>query len=108
QSRRSDLELRKFHHSRDQFCYRGHLHFSCCQSDEQVEKAVASCRARFEGLSGLCDDYPDQGDTVPALHYRTDANSRPLTCYMTSLMRAPKITVSHSFWVSHSSPREFL
>ena len=32
-------------------------------------------RAGVKRLSGMCDDYPDQGDTVPTLHHRIDANS---------------------------------
>ena len=66
--RRSDLELRKFPYSRDQFHHRRVLHFSRGQSDEQVEEALTSGRAGFEGLSGLRDDDPNQGDTLSALH----------------------------------------
>ena len=68
QGRRGDLELRKFHYSRDQFHHRRLLHFPRGQSDEQVKKTVARWRARFEGVPSLCDDDPDQGDTLSALY----------------------------------------
>jgi hypothetical protein len=62
------LELRKFYYSYNQFRHRRLLHFSRGQSDEQTKKAVASCRAGFQGMPGLRDDDPDQGDPLSALH----------------------------------------
>jgi uncharacterized glyoxalase superfamily protein PhnB len=62
------LELRKFYHSYNQFRHRRLVHFPRSQSDEQIKKSIANCRARFEGVPSLCDDDTDQGDTLSALH----------------------------------------
>jgi hypothetical protein len=51
------------------------LHLPRRKSSQPDEAPGSKRRAGVKRLSGMCDDYPDQGDTVPTLHYRIDADS---------------------------------
>jgi large-conductance mechanosensitive channel len=42
--------------------------FLVVKANEQVKKTVAAGGPVSEGVPGLCDDDPDQGDTLSALH----------------------------------------
>ena len=73
-----DLELRQFHHHRDQFSHRRVLHFSGRGRDQQAEAAESNGRPGGEGLPGLHDVDPDQGDALSALHKRSRKHAAEL------------------------------